>query len=191
MVSAVGSDPAFMQRQANGETVAHCILLELQDRIRAWGPSPSGTTRQAWREGSQPIGRDRVLRCRCVFLCSRRAGALTSSTDEVPYDEDDDNGGHHGQDQRPTVSGTCSNDTPPCTEQGVADDPTRCRPGRCRGERCGSACRSSRPARAPGRAPAPPSGRGTPRARLVGPTGPWLDATGLAPQGPGARNQGP
>jgi glyoxylase-like metal-dependent hydrolase (beta-lactamase superfamily II) len=31
---------SFMQRQANGETVAHCILLELQDRIRGEGAQP-------------------------------------------------------------------------------------------------------------------------------------------------------
>ncbi len=31
----------FMQRQANGETVAHCILLELEDRIRREGTEPA------------------------------------------------------------------------------------------------------------------------------------------------------
>lgn len=31
---------SFMQRQANGETVAHCILLELHDRIRSVGAEP-------------------------------------------------------------------------------------------------------------------------------------------------------
>ena len=31
----------FMQRQANGETVAHCILLELEDRIRRKGTQPA------------------------------------------------------------------------------------------------------------------------------------------------------
>ena len=31
---------SFMQRQANGETVAHCILLELHDRIRGEGTQP-------------------------------------------------------------------------------------------------------------------------------------------------------
>ena len=31
----------FMQRQANGETVAHCILLELEDRIRRQGTAPA------------------------------------------------------------------------------------------------------------------------------------------------------
>ncbi len=32
---------AFMQRQANGETLAHCVLLELHGRIRREGPSPA------------------------------------------------------------------------------------------------------------------------------------------------------
>ena len=31
----------FMQRQANGETLAHCVLLELQDRVRRAGTSPA------------------------------------------------------------------------------------------------------------------------------------------------------
>ena len=31
----------FMQRQANGETVAHCILLELEDRLRRQGTEPA------------------------------------------------------------------------------------------------------------------------------------------------------
>ena len=31
----------FMQRQANGETMAHCVLLELHDRIRRVGDSPA------------------------------------------------------------------------------------------------------------------------------------------------------
>ncbi len=31
----------FMQRQANGETLAHCVLLELQDRIRRRGREPA------------------------------------------------------------------------------------------------------------------------------------------------------
>ena len=31
----------FMQRQANGETMAHCVLLELHDRIRRGGDSPA------------------------------------------------------------------------------------------------------------------------------------------------------
>ena len=31
----------FMQRQANGETLAHCVLLELQDRVRRVGTSPA------------------------------------------------------------------------------------------------------------------------------------------------------
>jgi glyoxylase-like metal-dependent hydrolase (beta-lactamase superfamily II) len=31
----------FMQRQANGETLAHCILLELHDRIRRVGTKPA------------------------------------------------------------------------------------------------------------------------------------------------------
>jgi hypothetical protein len=30
-----------MQRQANGETLAHCILLELHDRIRREGKGPA------------------------------------------------------------------------------------------------------------------------------------------------------
>jgi hypothetical protein len=30
-----------MQRQANGETVAHCILLELSDRIQRKGTEPA------------------------------------------------------------------------------------------------------------------------------------------------------
>jgi glyoxylase-like metal-dependent hydrolase (beta-lactamase superfamily II) len=30
----------FMQRQANGETLAHCVLLELQDRVRRQGQEP-------------------------------------------------------------------------------------------------------------------------------------------------------
>jgi glyoxylase-like metal-dependent hydrolase (beta-lactamase superfamily II) len=32
---------SFMQRQANGETLAHCILLELHDRIRRQGTEPA------------------------------------------------------------------------------------------------------------------------------------------------------
>ena len=32
---------SFMQRQANGETMAHCILLELHDRIRRKGDAPA------------------------------------------------------------------------------------------------------------------------------------------------------
>jgi len=32
---------SFMQRQANGETLAHCVLLELHDRIRREGTEPS------------------------------------------------------------------------------------------------------------------------------------------------------
>jgi glyoxylase-like metal-dependent hydrolase (beta-lactamase superfamily II) len=32
---------SFMQRQANGETMAHCILLELHDRIRREGSEPA------------------------------------------------------------------------------------------------------------------------------------------------------
>ena len=31
----------FMQRQANGETLAHCVLLELQDRVRREGKEPA------------------------------------------------------------------------------------------------------------------------------------------------------
>jgi glyoxylase-like metal-dependent hydrolase (beta-lactamase superfamily II) len=31
----------FMQRQANGETLAHCVLLELHDRIRREGGQPA------------------------------------------------------------------------------------------------------------------------------------------------------
>ncbi len=31
----------FMQRQANGETLAHCILLELHDRVRRQGHDPA------------------------------------------------------------------------------------------------------------------------------------------------------
>jgi glyoxylase-like metal-dependent hydrolase (beta-lactamase superfamily II) len=31
----------FMQRQANGETLAHCILLELHERIRRQGGTPA------------------------------------------------------------------------------------------------------------------------------------------------------
>jgi glyoxylase-like metal-dependent hydrolase (beta-lactamase superfamily II) len=31
----------FMQRQANGETLAHCVLLELHDRVRREGRQPS------------------------------------------------------------------------------------------------------------------------------------------------------
>jgi glyoxylase-like metal-dependent hydrolase (beta-lactamase superfamily II) len=31
----------FVQRQANGETVAHCVLLELHDRIRREGSAPT------------------------------------------------------------------------------------------------------------------------------------------------------
>jgi glyoxylase-like metal-dependent hydrolase (beta-lactamase superfamily II) len=31
----------FMQRQANGETLAHCILLELHDRVRRQGHQPA------------------------------------------------------------------------------------------------------------------------------------------------------
>ena len=32
---------SFMQRQANGETLAHCVLLELHDRIRREGTEPA------------------------------------------------------------------------------------------------------------------------------------------------------
>ncbi len=32
--------PPFMQRQANGETLAHLVLLELQDRVRREGAAP-------------------------------------------------------------------------------------------------------------------------------------------------------
>jgi glyoxylase-like metal-dependent hydrolase (beta-lactamase superfamily II) len=32
---------SFMQRQANGETLAHCVLLELHDRIRREGGTPA------------------------------------------------------------------------------------------------------------------------------------------------------
>ncbi|HEV3265506.1 MAG TPA: MBL fold metallo-hydrolase, partial [Acidimicrobiales bacterium] len=32
---------SFMQRSANGETLAHCVLLELHDRIRREGTEPS------------------------------------------------------------------------------------------------------------------------------------------------------
>ncbi len=32
---------SFMQRQANGETLAHCVLLELHDRIRREGKEPA------------------------------------------------------------------------------------------------------------------------------------------------------
>jgi glyoxylase-like metal-dependent hydrolase (beta-lactamase superfamily II) len=32
---------SFMQRQANGETLAHCVLLELHDRIRREGSGPA------------------------------------------------------------------------------------------------------------------------------------------------------
>jgi glyoxylase-like metal-dependent hydrolase (beta-lactamase superfamily II) len=32
---------SFMQRQANGETLAHCVLLELHDRIRRKGSNPA------------------------------------------------------------------------------------------------------------------------------------------------------
>jgi glyoxylase-like metal-dependent hydrolase (beta-lactamase superfamily II) len=32
---------SFMQRQANGETLAHCVLLELHDRIRRQGSMPA------------------------------------------------------------------------------------------------------------------------------------------------------
>jgi glyoxylase-like metal-dependent hydrolase (beta-lactamase superfamily II) len=32
---------SFMQRQANGETLAHCVLLELHDRVRREGRRPS------------------------------------------------------------------------------------------------------------------------------------------------------
>jgi glyoxylase-like metal-dependent hydrolase (beta-lactamase superfamily II) len=32
---------SFMQRQANGETLAHCVLLELHDRVRREGREPS------------------------------------------------------------------------------------------------------------------------------------------------------
>lgn len=32
---------SFMQRQANGETLAHCVLLELHDRVRREGTEPS------------------------------------------------------------------------------------------------------------------------------------------------------
>jgi glyoxylase-like metal-dependent hydrolase (beta-lactamase superfamily II) len=31
----------FMQRQANGETLAHCVLLELHDRVRREGTNPA------------------------------------------------------------------------------------------------------------------------------------------------------
>ena len=31
----------FMQRQANGETLAHCVLLELDDRVRRQGTQPA------------------------------------------------------------------------------------------------------------------------------------------------------
>ncbi len=31
---------SFMQRQANGETLAHCVLLELHDRVRRQGTGP-------------------------------------------------------------------------------------------------------------------------------------------------------
>ena len=31
----------FMQRQANGETLAHCVLLELHDRVRRVGDAPA------------------------------------------------------------------------------------------------------------------------------------------------------
>jgi hypothetical protein len=30
-----------MQRQANGETLAHCVLLELHDRVRRQGKEPA------------------------------------------------------------------------------------------------------------------------------------------------------
>ena len=30
----------FMQRQANGETLAHCVLLELHGRVRRGGEAP-------------------------------------------------------------------------------------------------------------------------------------------------------
>jgi glyoxylase-like metal-dependent hydrolase (beta-lactamase superfamily II) len=33
--------PSFMQRQANGETLAHCVLLELHGRVRRDGGSPA------------------------------------------------------------------------------------------------------------------------------------------------------
>ncbi len=33
--------PAFMQRQANGETLAHCVLLELRGRLRREGTEPA------------------------------------------------------------------------------------------------------------------------------------------------------
>ena len=32
---------SFMQRQANGETLAHCVLLELNGRVRRKGDSPA------------------------------------------------------------------------------------------------------------------------------------------------------
>ena len=32
---------SFMQRQANGETLAHCVLLELHDRVRRQGANPA------------------------------------------------------------------------------------------------------------------------------------------------------
>jgi glyoxylase-like metal-dependent hydrolase (beta-lactamase superfamily II) len=32
---------SFMQRQANGETLAHCVLLELHDRVRRQGARPA------------------------------------------------------------------------------------------------------------------------------------------------------
>ena len=41
VVTAVGSDPDFMQRSANGETLAHCVLLELHDRLRREGHNPA------------------------------------------------------------------------------------------------------------------------------------------------------
>ena len=33
--------PPFMQRSANGETLAHCVLLELHDRVRRQGSEPA------------------------------------------------------------------------------------------------------------------------------------------------------
>jgi hypothetical protein len=32
---------SFMQRQANGETLAHCVVLELNGRIRRKGTTPA------------------------------------------------------------------------------------------------------------------------------------------------------
>jgi hypothetical protein len=33
--------PPFMQRQANGETLAHCVVLELEGRVRREGSRPA------------------------------------------------------------------------------------------------------------------------------------------------------